>query len=193
MCGIFGYKGMKNSFSVVFNGLKDLEYRGYDSWGIASLIDGEIKVVKKTGKIGEDFDEESVKSSISIGHTRWSTHGIPSDKNAHPHFSCDKKIAVVHNGIIENHDEIRARLKGHKFKSDTDTEVIAHLIEEYMKKYDYKEAVVKALGELEGSFALMILNSEREEIIAVRRGSPLVLGVKKEEFFLASDILALLR
>lgn len=193
MCGIFGYKGKKDSFSIVFNGLKDLEYRGYDSWGVASLVGGKIKVVKKIGKIGEGFDNGKEGSCVSIGHTRWSTHGKPSDKNAHPHLSCDRKIAVVHNGIIENHEEIRGRLKGHKFKSDTDTEVIAHLIEEYMKKYDYKDAVVKALGELEGSFALMILNSKREEIIAVRKGSPLVLGVKKKEFFLASDILALLR
>ncbi len=193
MCGIFGYNGTQNSFSIVFNGLKDLEYRGYDSWGVASLIDGNINVIKKTGRIGEDFGGKEIKSCVSIGHTRWSTHGKPSDKNAHPHLSCDGKIAVVHNGIIENHDKIRERLKGHKFKSETDTEVIAHLIEEYMKKYDYKEAIVKALGELEGSFALMILNSEREDIIAVRRGSPLVIGIKGEEFFLSSDLLALLR
>jgi len=193
MCGIFGYNGTQNSFSIVFNGLKDLEYRGYDSWGVASLIDGNINVIKKTGRIGEDFGGKEIKSCVSIGHTRWSTHGKPSDKNAHPHLSCDGKIAVVHNGIIENHDKIRERLKGHKFKSETDTEVIAHLIEEYMKKYDYKEAIVKALGELEGSFALMILNSEREDIIAVRRESPLVIGIKGEEFFLSSDLLALLR
>ena len=115
MCGIFGYKGTEDSFSIVFTGLKDLEYRGYDSWGIASLINEGITVVKRVGKIGEELTFTQKKSNISIGHTRWSTHGSPSQKNAHPHLSCNKEIAVVHNGIIENYEEIKYNLKDHKY------------------------------------------------------------------------------
>ena len=193
MCGIFGYKGAGDSFSIVFTGLKDLEYRGYDSWGIASLINGGISVVKKVGKIGIETNSEINDSKVSIGHTRWSTHGGPSQKNAHPHLSCDNGLAVVHNGIIENHEEIKSKLKGHNFKSETDTEVIAHLIEEYLENNSYKDSVLMAAKNLEGSFAFMVVNSKEKEIIAVRNGSPLVLGIKKKEFFLASDLLALLR
>ena len=193
MCGIFGYKGTGDSFSIVFTGLKDLEYRGYDSWGIASLTDEGIAVVKKVGKIGTWINFEGNDSRVSIGHTRWSTHGEPSYKNAHPHLSCDKKIAVVHNGIIENHEEIKSKLKDHNFKSETDTEVIAHLIEEYLKNNNYRDSVLMAARDLEGSFALMVVNNKEKKIIAVRKGSPLVLGIKNGEFFLASDLLALLK
>ena len=131
----------------------------------SSLTNEGITVVKRVGKIGEELTFTQKKSNISIGHTRWSTHGSPSQKNAHPHLSCNKKIAVVHNGIIENHEEIKLLLKNHTFKSDTDTEVVAHLIEEYMEDNSYRDAVLMAAKELKGSFALMILNKSCDKII----------------------------
>lgn len=196
MCGITGYKGKngKNA-ELVFNGLKKLEYRGYDSWGVATPTSSGIKVHKKVGKIGSMNLPEMPKSDLAIAHTRWATHGGVTENNAHPHLSCDSKIAVVHNGIIENYTEIKNRLvgKGHAFASQTDTEVIPHLIEDYMNSgLDFKTSVMSALKHLEGSYAIVAICSDSEELIAARKHSPLVLGVGKGEYFVASDIPAFL-
>jgi glucosamine--fructose-6-phosphate aminotransferase (isomerizing) len=193
MCGIIGYKGNKNATEIVIEGLKRLEYRGYDSWGIA-LKNKRLDLIKEVGKIG-DFSNASKlnKSKIAIGHTRWATHGKVTEENAHPHISCDKKIAVVHNGIIENFQELKKELeKKHKFISETDTEVIPHLIEENMK-LGFEEAVKKTLKRLEGNYAIVVIHQDEEKVIAARKGSPLVLGVGKDEFFVASDVPAFLK
>lgn len=198
MCGIVGYLGRENGAPVVINGLKRLEYRGYDSWGIAAVKEGEIDFHKQVGKIGQfDLKKDLPKFSgeICIGHTRWATHGGVTAANSHPHFSCDKKIALVHNGIVENYQELKEKLvkKGHKFASQTDTEVIAHLIEENLKgEKNFEKAVRKSLKELDGSYALGILNCDQNILIGARKGSPLVLGVGKNEYFLASDVPAFL-
>jgi len=187
MCGIFGYIGFrKNVARLVFEGLKSLEYRGYDSWGVAAVSDGKIFIKKKAGRIG-DFNVNDLPSgNIAIGHTRWATHGSVTDVNAHPHLDCKGKIAVIHNGIFENYEKYRKSLikKGHKFISQTDTEVISHLLE----RYDFKTVFNK----MEGLNAVIAINSEREEIFAVRNGSPLVIGFGKGENFLASDAAALI-
>ncbi len=199
MCGIVGYIGDKSVDSVILVGLEKLEYRGYDSAGI-SLIDpdGSLLVIKKTGRIKElaDYIDRSglPEGHVGIGHTRWATHGAVSDVNAHPHTDCKNEISVVHNGIIENYDSIKAFLleKGHVFDSDTDTEVIAHLIEEHYQG-DLVEAVRKAVNQLQGTFAIAVLSSKHPDtIVAARRDSPLVLGVGDDEMLLASDIPALL-
>jgi len=192
MCGIIGYKGNKNATEIVIEGLKKLEYRGYDSWGIA-LKNKEIDIIKKVGKISDFSNVSKLKpSKIAIGHTRWATHGKVTENNAHPHISCDKKIAVVHNGIIENFQELKKELeKKHKFVSETDTEIIPHLIEENMD-FGFEEAVKKTLKRLDGNYAIVAVNQDEEKIIAARKGSPLVLGVGKDEFFIASDIPAFL-
>lgn len=199
MCGIVGYIGKGDGAPAVIDGLKRLEYRGYDSWGIAANEGDKIKFHKQVGKIG-GFDLKKELSGfaggICIGHTRWATHGGVTEKNSHPHFSCDKKIAVVHNGIVENYQELRNKLekKGHKFVSQTDTEVIAHLIEENLKSVKAKkDAVLKTLRELEGSYALGIMFAGEEILFGARKGSPLVLGVGKEEFYLGSDVPAFLK
>ncbi|HQL67380.1 MAG TPA: glutamine--fructose-6-phosphate transaminase (isomerizing) [Caldisericia bacterium] len=198
MCGIVGYIGDKKILPIIIDGLKRLEYRGYDSAGIA-LIGNDSYFVKTKGRIS--LLEEKINNSyidgnyfVGIGQTRWATHGEPSDLNAHPHIDCKGEIFVVHNGIIENYDEIKKDLieKGHRFISETDTEVVPHLIEEYYEG-DILKAVLKAVNKLRGSFALAILSKkERDKIIAVRKESPLIVGVGKNENFLASDIPALL-
>ena len=199
MCGITAYIGDKNGAEVVVDGLKRLEYRGYDSWGLAAKEDGKIISHKQVGKIGGfelKRDLPKFSGPVCIGHTRWATHGGVTEKNSHPHFSCDKKIAVVHNGIVENYQELRADLekKGHKFISQTDTEVIAHLIEQAAKKEkDFVQAVRKSLKLLEGSFALAIINQENNILIGARYGSPLVFGIGKNEYFLGSDVPAFLK
>lgn len=199
MCGIVGYIGDKNGAKAVIDGLKRLEYRGYDSWGIAAKKEGKIDYHKQVGKIGGfelDRDLPKFSGNICIGHTRWATHGGVTEINSHPHFSCDKSIAVVHNGIVENYQELRKEMevKGHKFVSQTDTEVIAHLIEEELKsEKDWPEAVRKALLKLEGSYAVGIINKNSETIIGARKGSPLVLGIGKGECFIASDVPAFLK
>lgn len=199
MCGITAYFGDKNGAEVVVDGLKRLEYRGYDSWGLAAKSDGKLIFHKQVGKIGGfDLKRDLPKFSgeICIGHTRWATHGGVTQNNSHPHFSCDKKIAVVHNGIIENYQELRSDLekKGHNFSSQTDTEVIAHLIEQTLKsEKDFIEAVRKSLKKLEGSFALAIINQQENILIGARYGSPLVFGIGKEEYFLGSDVPAFLK
>lgn len=198
MCGIVGYIGDKKILPIIIDGLKRLEYRGYDSAGIA-LIGNDSYFVKTKGRIS--LLEEKINNSyidgnyfVGIGQTRWATHGEPSDLNAHPHIDCKGEIFVVHNGIIENYDEIKKDLieKGHRFLSETDTEVVPHLIEEYYEG-DILKAVLKAVNKLRGSFALAILSKkERDKIIAVRKESPLIVGIGKNENFLASDIPALL-
>jgi glucosamine--fructose-6-phosphate aminotransferase (isomerizing) len=199
MCGIFGFIGKREALPFIVEGLKRLEYRGYDSAGIATLCGGKIFLQKCVGKIScleESLHKKPVKGKIAIGHTRWATHGRPSDENSHPHSDCTGKIVVVHNGIIENYLSLRRILseEGHKFSSATDTEVIAHLIEKFINEGNsFEIAVRKTLKQLEGSFALAILCEGKDKIIAARRGSPLILGVAENEMFVSSDIPALLK
>lgn len=199
MCGIVGYVGTRRVVPVVLGGLKRLEYRGYDSAGIVFLQDGELRKYRSEGKLQnlENHMAEALgaPSHIGLGHTRWATHGAPTTENAHPHSDCTGELVVVHNGIIENYHSLRNELKekGHKFTSETDTEVLAHLIEEYLDG-DLRAAVTKALGRVEGSYALGVLwTGMPDTLIAARNHSPLVLGVHDEEGgFLASDIPPLL-
>ncbi|MDP2211812.1 MAG: glutamine--fructose-6-phosphate transaminase (isomerizing) [Candidatus Aquicultor sp.] len=196
MCGIVGYIGQKDTVPILVNGLKRLEYRGYDSAGIATL-NGDISIVRRLGKLAEleiALGCDAPTATIGIGHTRWATHGRPSEENAHPHADCSGDIAVVHNGIIENYLSLKEELqaRGHVFKSETDTEVIAHLVEE---KYDGNlfEAVRDAIAEVRGSFAIAVLSKhEQDKIIAARKDSPLILGLGEGENFIASDIPAIL-
>lgn len=200
MCGIVGVVGSKNSVAIILEGLKKLEYRGYDSAGIAVLEKNIFKTVKEEGKIAKleaALEKINLHSDIGIGHTRWATHGRPSKQNAHPHAS--SKICVVHNGIIENHSELREKLKksGHISKdqllSETDTEIIPHLIEFHFEKtHDIKKSLLAATKEIRGTFALAVIFKDHDDLIAVaKRGSPLVLGVGKEENYIASDYYAL--
>ncbi len=196
MCGIVGYIGSKDALPILIEGLKHLEYRGYDSAGVAIL--GEtLSVVKTQGRIADlekKLKGKTFKGSIGIGHTRWATHGAPNDKNAHPHYSESKNIVVVHNGIIENYLELKKMLikEGHTFRSETDTEVIAYLIESFYEG-DLLKAVSKAVNMLEGSFALGVMSKdEKDRFVAVRKDSPLVVGIGKGENFIASDIPAVL-
>ena len=197
MCGIVGYAGGRDAGEVIFQGLKRLEYRGYDSCGIAS-IDGELRVKKDVGMIDEielKHGLSRIRGNVGIGHTRWATHGGVTRDNAHPHLDCSREIAVVHNGIISNHEELRAMLeaKGHVFVSETDTEVLPHLIEEHYTS-SLEEAVRLALAEVEGTYALLVISTrEPDRIIAARRESPLVLGLGDGEMFVASDIFSFLK
>ncbi len=194
MCGIVGYIGSKEAYPILINGLKRLEYRGYDSAGIA-LLNGEINLYKTKGKVSdlESFVVgKNIKGTIGIGHTRWATHGEPNDINAHPHFSESKNLAVIHNGIIENYDVIKEKLKndGVHFRSNTDTEVLIQLIEYIYKheKVDLIKAIQLALGQVIGAYSIVILSKDNPNtIIAARKGSPLVVGIGKDEYFLASD------
>ena len=195
MCGIFGYVGKKdNAAEIVFEGLKLLEYRGYDSWGVAVRNGKGVDVDKHVGKIGQ-ARVNLLGSNIGIGHTRWATHGGVTIENAHPHLDCKKQIAVIHNGIVENHEEIKTELvkKGHKFISETDTEVIAHLVEEYLKKEGFASAVRDTFNRLKGLNAIVIMNSKSREIIAAKTGSPLVIGINNHGFFVASDASGILK
>lgn len=197
MCGIVGYIGDKSAAPVLINGLKKLEYRGYDSAGIAIFEDNDLKVIKCKGRLSflEDrLASETLNGKIGIGHTRWATHGEPNDINSHPHISHSGKIAVVHNGIIENYMKLKEFLKsqGYNFVSDTDTEVVAHLVE-YHYKGDLIQAVMESINELEGSYALGVICKEcPEEFVAARKDSPLIVGLGKDENFIASDIPAIL-
>ncbi|MGY3214889.1 glutamine--fructose-6-phosphate transaminase (isomerizing) [Mucilaginibacter sp. HD30] len=194
MCGIVGYVGHRDAYPIIIKGLHRLEYRGYDSAGVA-LIDKNLKVYKKTGKVSDL--EEFVKGikmtgTIGMGHTRWATHGAPSDRNSHPHSSGDRKLTIIHNGIIENYGIIKETLlaKGHVFKSDTDTEVLIHLVEDIVTEtgVDLKEAVRIALNRVIGAYAIVIMSAEEPDLlIAARKGSPMVIGVGKGEYFVASD------
>ena len=199
MCGIFAYLGPKKEApKLVIEGLKRLEYRGYDSWGIAYKTDSDIVVYKKVGKISEVKAKEFDKavSSLAIGHSRWATHGGVTQKNAHPHFTENKEIVLVHNGILENYLPIKKSLikKGHKFTSETDSEAIAHLIEEHCKKNSFEDSVTLAVKEMKGRYAIAVIKKDENKIIAARKGSPLIIGVGKEknEYFIASDIPAFL-
>ena len=193
MCGILGYIGDKNASLLVIEGLKNLDYRGYDSWGIAIQSNPGLQVVKETGKI-ENCDYNMIKKSkLAIGHTRWATHGKVTKINAHPHVSCNGNIAVVHNGIVENYQALKEKLKDHTFISETDTEVIPHLIEEYLKTHSFTDAVIMTLNEIEGRFAVLIINSNHNELIVARRGSPLVIGMGEKEYFVASDVQAFVK
>ncbi len=200
MCGIVGYIGFRHAIPILLDGLRRLEYRGYDSAGVAWIKDGHLNVIKSSGKltildkkIGE---KREILTTIGLGHTRWATHGAPTEKNAHPHLDCRRKLAVVHNGIIENYTDLRdiLREEGHIFVSETDTEVLAHLIERELKTTsDLFEAVKAALKYVKGAFALgVIWEKDPDHIVVARRHSPLVLGLGNNENFLASDIPALL-
>jgi glucosamine--fructose-6-phosphate aminotransferase (isomerizing) len=198
MCGIVGYIGKDNNADeILIEGLKRLEYRGYDSAGICVLDGKKEKTFKAIGKVKsleQKMKNKCRDSKIGIAHTRWATHGKPSIKNAHPHVS--GKIHLVHNGIIENYQELREALikKGHKFYSETDSEVVAHLIDEYNKEYNFEDAVVKSLSDIDGAYALVIIHTdEPEKMIAVRNSSPLVIGVIDEGFVLASDTSAIIQ
>ncbi len=201
MCGIFGYIGKNpNGSKLVLEGLKSLEYRGYDSWGVAAVplvqqnTKSRIAIKKRIGKIGLAHVDELPTSSFAFGHTRWATHGGVTEINAHPHLDCTGRFALIHNGIIENYQEIKKRLikKGHKFISDTDTEVAVHLIEENVKTTLFSKAVQKAFNEMTGLNAFIVMDARENKFVAVRNGSPLVVGFGDGENFLASDAPAIL-
>ena len=196
MCGIVGYLGGKDAEKIIIEGLKKLEYRGYDSAGLACKIGDSVKILKCKGRLSnleELFEKDPSSAPIAIGHTRWATHGEPSDVNSHPHFNSSKKIAVVHNGIIENYHSIKTELiqKGVKFVSETDTEVIPHLIDSFYDG-DLLAAVQKAVRLLRGSFAIAVISADSDEIVAARKESPLVIGVGDNDYYVASDVLAAL-
>ena len=193
MCGIVGYAGRRKAAPLIIEGLRRLEYRGYDSFGVATLA-SHVEVYKRCGRIPASLpDTRSMKGTLGIGHTRWATHGAPSDVNAHPHTDCTGRIAVVHNGIIENYASLRKKLegKGHTFRSETDTEVIAHLIEENYEG-DLLEAVQETVKALEGSYAILAVAEGDRRIVAARNASPLVLGLGDGETLAASDMTPLL-
>jgi glucosamine--fructose-6-phosphate aminotransferase (isomerizing) len=193
MCGIIGYVGSKEVVPIIVDSLKKLEYRGYDSAGIAVIEEGKINRRRVKGKIAElekSLNEEPLKGRYGLGHTRWATHGRPSEENAHPHQDCTGSLVVVHNGIIENYLALKNILQqeGHAFQTETDTEVIAHLIEKYYEN-SLEDAVQKALGELEGDFAIAAISvKDPEKIVAAKMGPPTVVGIGENEFFICSDI-----
>ncbi|MEI7533656.1 MAG: glutamine--fructose-6-phosphate transaminase (isomerizing) [Verrucomicrobiae bacterium] len=200
MCGIIGYVGKKSASPILLEGLRRLEYRGYDSAGVAILDNANFSLRKKKGKIDDGIARvlkaEAAAGNLGIAHTRWATHGVPSDTNCHPHLDASGKIAIVHNGVIENYDALKQKLirAGHKFKSDTDTEVLAHLIGEHYAKRSGKtgdalaQAVCDALREVIGTYGLAVICTDfPDTIIGARRGSPLIIGIGKHENFLASD------
>lgn len=194
MCGIVGYIGYRDAWPIVIKGLQRLEYRGYDSAGVA-LIDHTLNIYKKAGKVSElenAVKGKDLEGKIGMGHTRWATHGEPSDRNSHPHTSGDERLAIIHNGIIENYSTLKETLisRGHTFRSDTDTEVLIHLIEDIQKQtdLDLREAVRIALNEVVGAYAIVIMSKDDpDELIAARKGSPMVIGVGQDEYFIASD------
>lgn len=194
MCGIVGYVGSKQAYPILIKGLKRLEYRGYDSAGVAILQD-KINIFKKKGKVSEleaFINGSDTTSSIGIGHTRWATHGAPNDTNAHPHYDQSGDLAIIHNGIIENYASLKKELtkRGHQFVSDTDTEVLIHLIEDVYEneKLSLEDAVRIALNEVVGAYAIVILSKkDPDKLIVAKKGSPMVVGIGKDEFYIASD------
>ena len=202
MCGIVGYVGNKQVVPLIIDGLRKLEYRGYDSAGIAVVDDNNhLELRRAEGKL-RNLEEcirlNPLDGNYGIGHTRWATHGRPTEENAHPHRDCSGRIVVVHNGIIENYLKLKKELqeKGHEFKTETDTEIVAHLIEETIKTdgLSFEEAVRKSVQQLKGIFALSIISADDpDKIIAVREGPPVVIGLGDGEFFVASDIPAILQ
>ncbi|MEO0404249.1 MAG: glutamine--fructose-6-phosphate transaminase (isomerizing), partial [Bacteroidota bacterium] len=196
MCGIVGYVGHLDAFPILIKGLKRLEYRGYDSAGVAMAENNDLKLYKCKGKVSDlenHIGDDSTTGSIGIGHTRWATHGPPNDVNAHPHLSGDGELALIHNGIIENYAPLREELtnRGHVFKSDTDTEVLTHLIEDIRtnEKVDLFEAVRIALNEVVGAYAIVVMDKNNpSELIAAKKSSPLVIGIGKDgDYYIASD------
>ena len=197
MCGIIGYIGSRGATPLLLEGLKRMEYRGYDSAGVAVMNGSGVETRKAAGKISRL--EEALKASpvggdMGIGHTRWATHGAPNECNAHPHIDCKGNIAVVHNGIIENSGTLKKELiaHGHTFVSETDTEVIAHLIEEAFDG-NLEDAVIEALWQIEGTYGIAVVSSkDRNKIVAARKGSPLLIGLGDGEYYVASDVSAIL-
>ncbi|MFH0734496.1 MAG: glutamine--fructose-6-phosphate transaminase (isomerizing) [bacterium] len=199
MCGIVGYIGGRNSVPILIEGLKRLEYRGYDSAGIGIITDNKAKLYKSKGKVSlleKLIEGEDLFSNIGIGHTRWATHGIPNEINAHPHYNVNKSLFIIHNGIIENYSTLRTGLKqkGYQFVSETDTEVLAHLIDDYLKKgYNLFQSVRYALNEVEGTYGIAVVYlNEPDKIVVAKKGSPLVIGIGDNENFVASDVNALI-
>ena len=198
MCGIIGYIGAKPVTPVLIDGLRRLEYRGYDSAGIALVRDGEIEVRRSAGKLAcleEVIRKQPVDGTYGIGHTRWATHGRPTEENAHPHRDCSGHIVVVHNGIIENYLELKHQLEadGHRFETETDTEVVAHLVEREMRDDGLESAVRRALSEVRGLFGMaLVAASDPGKIVAVRNGPPIIIGVGRDEYLVASDVQAVL-
>jgi glucosamine--fructose-6-phosphate aminotransferase (isomerizing) len=198
MCGIVGYVGHRQAAEVILDGLKRLEYRGYDSAGVVISPEDKnaLRVMKKAGKLkvlADALRTEPLTGTLGLGHTRWATHGKPNDVNAHPHLSEDGKLAVIHNGIIENYLPLKSRLQGegHVFASETDTEVLVHLIEAHYQG-DLVAAVQRALREVSGAYALVVSHADHQLIVAARATSPMVLGLGVGENFVASDVPALL-
>lgn len=198
MCGIVGYIGSREALPIVLEGLKRLEYRGYDSAGIATLTKGSLSVVKRVGKLAqlqEALEAKPQASTIAIGHTRWATHGEPDEANAHPHIDCTGRIAVIHNGVIENYAVLKRKLvdAGHQFHSATDTEVLAHLIEEfYGRGANLEQSVRQALTQVKGAYGIVVLSQqEPDKLIVARKGSPLAIGVGENEHIIASDASAI--
>lgn len=195
MCGIVAYIGNKQAYPFLIKGLQRLEYRGYDSAGVAILDNGELNVYKCKGKVVDLHNfiaDKNIKGTIGIGHTRWATHGIPNDVNAHPHYSASKNMVMIHNGIIENYGSLKAELikRGHIFLSDTDTEVLIHLIEDVQEKEKVRlgEAIRIALNQVVGAYAIVILSKNNpDELFAAKKGSPMVIGIGEDEFYIASD------
>ena len=198
MCGIVGYVGAKPVVSVIINGLKKLEYRGYDSAGLAVVRNRQVQIRRVSGKLANlvrSLDSEPLTGEYGIGHTRWATHGRPTEENAHPHRDCTGKVVVVHNGIVENYLDLKTRLQksGHRFVTETDTEVIAHLVESLLPGKSFPDAAGAALEQLRGSFAVCLLSGDTPNtIIAARNGPPLILGISDGGLFVASDVPALL-
>lgn len=195
MCGIFGYIGKNTTAAeLIFAGLKGLEYRGYDSWGITVKVDEKLQTEKHVGKIG-DTQLSLPPSNVGIGHTRWATHGGVTIENAHPHVDCTKKIAVLHNGIIENFQELKQELlrKGHTFTSQTDTEVVPHLIEDFLKTEDFPSAVKDTFNRLKGLSAIVAVYADSSQIVAAKNGSPLIIGIGDGELFIASDAAGIIK
>lgn len=194
MCGIVGYIGFREAYPIIIKGLQRLEYRGYDSAGVA-LLNGDMRIYKKQGKVSdlEEFvGDKPTSATLGMGHTRWATHGAPSDRNSHPHTSNNGRLSIIHNGIIENYASIKEEMikRGHVFNSDTDTEVLIHLIEDIQEKTNQSldESVRIALKEVVGAYAIVVVSKDHpEEIIAARKGSPMVIGVGEGEYFIASD------
>ncbi len=198
MCGIIAYLGQKNAIPILLTGLHHLEYRGYDSCGLTVIENKKAVCHKAVGKISaleSKLKKHHIKTNIGLAHTRWATHGKPSTINSHPHYDCTGKIHIVHNGIIENYQKLSTKLqKNHQFVSQTDSEVIAHLIEENLKKNNFKNSVLKTIKQLKGTYGLVILNQdEQDQLIAAKQGSPLILGIGNNEYFIASDISAIIK
>ena len=197
MCGIIGYIGSRGATPLLLEGLRRMEYRGYDSAGVAVMNGSGVETRKAAGKISmleEVLDASPIEGDMGIGHTRWATHGVPNECNAHPHIDCKGNIAVVHNGIIENSGTLKKGLlaRGHTFRSDTDTEVIAHLIEEAFDD-NLEDAVIEALWQIEGTYGIAVVSSlDRNKIVAARKGSPLLIGLGDGEYYVASDVSAIL-